>query len=88
MKRVQQGYAFTGKDKTTRFEKTLTTTQLLNAKGMQKLSEDVTKMFSIVPIISFVKYYTMIIDYSTNIYGIVDMFQSLGIIEFVFICSD
>jgi adenine-specific DNA-methyltransferase len=44
VKRVQQGYAFTGKDKTTLFEKTLTTTQLLNAKGMQKLSEDVAKL--------------------------------------------
>lgn len=44
VKRVQQGYAFTGKDKTTLFEKTLTTTQLLNAKGMQKLLEDVAKL--------------------------------------------
>jgi len=41
VKRVQQGYAFTGKDKTTLYEKKLTTTQILNAKGMEKLSVEV-----------------------------------------------
>jgi len=41
VKRVQQGYAFKGKEKTVLFEKKLTTTQVLNAKGMEKLSTEV-----------------------------------------------
>ncbi len=44
VKRVQQGYAFKGKDKTVLFEKKLTTTQVLNAKGMEKLSIEVNAL--------------------------------------------
>ncbi|MDX9742906.1 MAG: site-specific DNA-methyltransferase [Arcobacteraceae bacterium] len=38
VKRVVEGYSFTGKDKTTLFEKKLTTTDILNPEKMQKLS--------------------------------------------------
>jgi len=41
VKRVQQGYAFKGKDKTTLYEKKITTTQLLKAKIMEKIATEV-----------------------------------------------
>jgi adenine-specific DNA-methyltransferase len=44
VKRVIEGYPFKGKDKTTLFEKKLTTTQLLNPSTMEKLSSDVSKL--------------------------------------------
>ncbi len=44
VKRVQQGYAFKGKDKTTLYEKKITTTQLLKAKSMEKIATEVEKL--------------------------------------------
>lgn len=44
VKRVVEGYSFTGKDKTTLFEKKLTTTDILNPEKMQKLSLDANKI--------------------------------------------
>lgn len=44
VKRVIKGYNFTGKDKTTLFEKKLTTTQILKPQTMEKISKDVTKI--------------------------------------------
>jgi len=41
VKRVQQGYAFKGKDKTTLYEKKITTTQLLKAKTMETIATEV-----------------------------------------------
>lgn len=41
VKRVVEGYSFTGKDKTTLFEKKLSTTDILNSKKMQDLSNEV-----------------------------------------------
>jgi len=41
VKRVQQGYAFTGKDKTTLYEKKLTTTQVLKPATMEKIAKEV-----------------------------------------------
>jgi len=41
VKRVQQGYAFKGKDKTTLYEKKITTAQLLKAKTMEKIATEV-----------------------------------------------
>lgn len=40
VKRVVEGYSFTGKDKTTLFEKKLSTTDILNSKKMQDLSNE------------------------------------------------
>jgi len=44
VKRVIQGYNFTGKDKTTLYEKKLTTTQILKPQTMEKISKDVNKI--------------------------------------------
>ncbi len=44
VKRVVEGYSFTGKDKTTLFEKKLTTTDILNPEKMQKLSLEANKI--------------------------------------------
>jgi len=44
VKRVQQGYAFTGKDKTTLYEKKLTTAQILKPTTMEKVANEVTKL--------------------------------------------
>jgi len=44
VKRVIKGYNFTGKDKTTLFEKKLTTTQILKPQTMEKISKDVNKI--------------------------------------------
>ena len=44
VKRVQQGYAFKGKDKTTLYKKKITTTQLLKAKSMEKIATEVEKL--------------------------------------------
>lgn len=44
VKRVVEGYSFTGKDKTTLFEKKLTTTDILNPEKMQKLSLEVLEI--------------------------------------------
>ena len=44
VKRVVEGYSFIGKDKTTLFEKKLTTTDILNPEKMQKLSLDANKI--------------------------------------------
>jgi adenine-specific DNA-methyltransferase len=44
VKRVVEGYSFTGKDKTTLFEKKLTTTDILNPKKMQSLSDEAGKI--------------------------------------------
>ena len=40
VKRVVEGYSFTGKDKTTLFEKKLSMTDILNSKKMQDLSNE------------------------------------------------
>ena len=44
VKRVVEGYSFTGKDKTTLFEKKLTTTDILNPQKMQSLSDEANKI--------------------------------------------
>jgi len=44
VKRVQQGYPFKGKDKTTLFEKKLTTAQLLKPKTMEMLATEVEQL--------------------------------------------
>jgi len=44
VKRVQQGYAFTGKDKTVLFEKKLTTAQVLKPASMEKVAKEVEKL--------------------------------------------
>ena len=44
VKRVQQGYAFTGKDKTTLYEKKLTTAQVLKPATMEKIAGEVEKL--------------------------------------------
>jgi len=44
VKRVQQGYAFKGKDKTVLYEKKLTTTQVLKPKTMEKIGLEVEKL--------------------------------------------
>ncbi len=44
VRRVVEGYSFTGKAKTTLFEKKLTTTDILNAKKMQTLSDEAGKI--------------------------------------------
>ena len=44
VKRVIEGYPFKGKDKTTLFEKKLTTSQVLKPSTMEKLSNDVQKL--------------------------------------------
>lgn len=44
VKRVVEGYSFTGKDKTTLFEKKLTTTDILNPEKIQKLSLEANKI--------------------------------------------
>lgn len=44
VKRVIQGYKFTGKDKTTLYEKKLTTTQILKPETMEKVSIEVNKI--------------------------------------------
>ena len=46
VKRVQQGYAFKGKDKTLLYEKKLTTTQILKPKTMEKIGLDVEKLIA------------------------------------------
>lgn len=43
VKRVIEGYSFSGKDKTTLYEKKLTTTQILKPQTMEKVSKEVTK---------------------------------------------
>lgn len=44
VKRVQQGYAFKGKDKTVLYEKKLTTTQILKPKTMEKIGLEVEQL--------------------------------------------
>ncbi len=44
VKRVQQGYAFTGKDKTTLYEKKLTTIQVLKSATMEKIAIEVAEL--------------------------------------------
>ncbi len=44
VKRVIKGYDFTGKDKTTLYEKKLTTTQILKPETMGKISKEVSKI--------------------------------------------
>jgi adenine-specific DNA-methyltransferase len=44
VKRVIKGYDFTGKDKTTLYEKKLTTTQILKPETMEKISKEVNKI--------------------------------------------
>lgn len=44
VKRVIQGYDFKGKDKTTLYEKKLTTTQILKPETMEKISKEVSKI--------------------------------------------
>jgi len=44
VKRVIEGYNFTGKDKTTLYEKKLTTTQILKPETMEKISKEVNKI--------------------------------------------
>lgn len=44
VKRVVQGYSFKGKDKTTLYEKKLSTTDILNSQKMQSLSDEVNKI--------------------------------------------
>lgn len=44
VKRVVEGYSFIGKDKTTLYEKKLTTTDILNPEKMQKLSIEALKI--------------------------------------------
>ena len=44
VKRVIEGYAFKGKDKTTLFEKKLTTAQILKPSTMEKISQEVEKI--------------------------------------------
>lgn len=46
VKRVQQGYAFKGKDKTVLYEKKLTTTQVLKPKTMEKIGLEVEKLIA------------------------------------------
>jgi len=44
VKRVQQGYAFKGKEKTTLYEKKITTAQLLKPKTMEKIAIEVENL--------------------------------------------
>jgi len=44
VKRVIEGYSFTGKDKTTLYEKKLTTTQILKPETMKRISNEVSKI--------------------------------------------
>jgi len=44
VKRVQRGYTFTGKDKTTLYEKKLTTAQVLKPATIQKVATEVEKL--------------------------------------------
>jgi len=44
VKRVIEGYEFTGKDKTTLYEKKLTTAQILKTETMEKISKEVAKI--------------------------------------------
>ena len=46
VKRVQQGYAYTGKDKTTLYEKKLTTTQVLKPATMEKVAKEVEALIA------------------------------------------
>jgi len=46
VKRVQQGYAYTGKDKTTLYEKKLTTTQVLKPDTMEKVAKEVEALIA------------------------------------------
>jgi adenine-specific DNA-methyltransferase len=47
VKRVIKGYEFKGKDKTTLYEKKLTTTQILKLETMEKISNEVNKLIEL-----------------------------------------